>query len=383
MPGYISIPRSTGHDGQNGPAAYITSLLASAPADVRIRLAEIGDFVIKEEKLTALRDRQLRDPGTPSGAVDHADCLAPGPPGSPDVPVRLHRQRDVTQSRPCLISIHGGGYVIGSHLGDDGRFDRWAPALRCVGVSVGYRVAPETPFPGPLEDCYAALRWARDNAADLGIDRDRIGIIGGSAGGGLAAGLALLARDRGEIPVAFQVLSYPMLDDRLSTPSSQAGAPLWVAASNQFGWHSYLAGYRTGDDIPGYAVPARAADLTGLPPAFITVGNLDGLMDEDIEYARRLIAAGVPTDLHVFADGAHAFDSMMSGTAVVQRARHVLEDWLESRLHPSGLAGGRSSDVPGTRCGRGLSTTEVPGAGICGYGLTGCVRGRGSWVDGR
>jgi acetyl esterase/lipase len=317
------------------PASYVTSLLAAAPADVRERLAEIGDFVISEENLAAMRGRQLRDPGTPSGAVEHTGLLAAGAPGDPDVPVRLHRERAVTQLRPCLISIHGGGYVIGSHLGDDGRFDRWAPALRCVGISVGYRLAPETPFPGPLEDCYAALRWAYDNAADLGIDRGRIGIIGGSAGGGLAAGLALLARDRAEIPVAFQVLSYPMLDDRLSTPSGQAGAPLWVAASNQFGWRSYL-GSRPGEDIPGYAVPARAEDLAGLPPAFIAVGNLDGLMDEDIDYARRLVMAGVPTDLQVFADGAHAFDSMMPGTAVAQRAGRVLEDWLESRLHPAG-----------------------------------------------
>jgi acetyl esterase/lipase len=318
------------------PASYITSLLASAPADVRTRLAEVGDFVISEENLSAMRGRQLRDPGMPSGAVDHIALLAPGAPGDPDVPVRVHRELDVTQPRPCLISIHGGGYVIGSHLGDDGRFDRWAPALRCVGVSVGYRLAPETPFPGPLEDCYAALRWAHDNAGDLGIDRGRIGIIGGSAGGGLAAGLALLARDRAEIPVAFQALSYPMLDDRLSTPSGQAGAPLWVAASNQFGWHSYLSGLGPGDDIPGYAAPARAEDLAGLPPTFITVGNLDGLMDEDIDYARRLIMAGVPTDLHVFADGAHAFDSMMPGTAVARRAARTLEDWLDSRLHPGG-----------------------------------------------
>ena len=328
MPKEISLPAS--------PARYITSLLASAPPDVRKRLAEIGDFVISEENLTTMRSRQIRDPGTPTGAVDHIDYLAPGALGDPGVPVRLHRERDVTQPRPCLLSIHGGGYVIGSHLGDDGRFDRWAPALRCVGISVGYRLAPETPFPGPLEDCYAALRWAHDNAADLGIDPGRIGIIGGSAGGGLAAGLALLARDRAEIPVAFQVLSYPMLDDRLSTPSAQAGAPVWVAASNQFGWRSYLGGRGPDGDIPGYAVPARAEDLAGLPPAFITVGNLDGLMDEDIDYARRLIMAGVPADLHVFADGAHAFDSLMSGTAVAQRAGRALEDWLAARLHPDG-----------------------------------------------
>jgi triacylglycerol lipase len=314
---------------QGDQAGYLTGLLAAAPADVRERLAEIGEFTLDEQNLDRMRSRQLRDPGTPSGAVEHVDLFAPG---DPDVPVRLHRERGVTEPRPCLISIHGGGYVIGSHLGDDGRFDRWAPMLRCTGISVGYRLAPETPYPGPLEDCYTALRWAYLNARDLGIDPGKIGIIGGSAGGGLAAGLALLARDRAEIPVAFQALSYPMLDDR-ATRSGQAGAPLWGPSTNEFGWRSYLSGLRPGDGLPGYAVPARAGDLAGLPPAFITVGNLDGLLDEDIDYARRLIAAGVPTDLHVFADGPHAFDSMLAGTAVAGRAARVLEDWLDSRMH--------------------------------------------------
>jgi acetyl esterase/lipase len=317
------------HDGSR-PGGYLATLLAAAPADVRNRLAEIGEFRLDEQNLAQMRSRRLRDPGTPSGAVEHVDRLAPG---DPDVPVRVHRERGVTEPRPALISIHGGGYVIGSHLGDDGRFDRWSPLLRCVGISVGYRLAPETPYPGPLEDCYTALRWAYRNAPDLGIDPGRIGIIGGSAGGGLAAGLALLARDRGELPVAFQVLSYPMLDDE-ATPSGQAGAPLWGPEVNRFGWRSYLSGLQPGDDIPGYAVPARAADLAGLPPAFITVGDLDGLLDEDIDYARRLVAAGVPTDLHVFADGPHAFDSQLSGTAIARRANRVMEDWLESRLHP-------------------------------------------------
>jgi acetyl esterase/lipase len=317
------------------PARYLAKLLALAPADVRQRLTEIGEFTLGEENLTQMRGRQLRDPGTPSGAVEHTDQIAPGGPGQPGVPVRLHRERGIAEPRPCLISIHGGGYVIGTHLGDDGRFDRWSPALRCVGVSVGYRLAPETPFPGPLEDCYAALRWAFRNATDLGIDPDRIGIMGGSAGGGLAAGLALLARDRAEIPVAFQVLSYPMLDDRMTTRSATAGAPLWGPAPNQFGWRSYLSGLRPGQNTPNYAVPARATNLAGLPPAFITVGNLDGLLDEDVKYAQRLIAAGVPTDLHVFAGAPHAFDSLMAGTAVAQRAGRVLEDWLESQLHPA------------------------------------------------
>ena len=326
-------PASPAHHEQDGPADYLMSLIASAPADVRKRLAEIGDFVINEQNLGAMRGRQLRDPGVRSGAVEHVDYLVPGASGDPDVPLRLHRERDITEPRPCLVSVHGGGYVIGTHLGDDGRFDRWSPMLRCAGVSVGYRLAPETPFPGPLEDCYAALRWTHENARDLGIDPSRIGVIGGSAGGGLAAGLALLARDRAEFPLAFQVLSYPMLDDRMLTRSGQAGAPLWGPATNGFGWRSYLGALDTGD-VPGYAAPARADHLTGLPPAFITVGNLDGLMDEDIDYATRLIAAGVPTDLHVFADGPHAFDSLMPGTAIAVRARHALEDWLQDRLHP-------------------------------------------------
>jgi acetyl esterase/lipase len=317
-----------------GPAKYLAALNELAPADVRERLSEIGEFTLGAENLAEMRGRQLRDPGTPAGAVEHTDHLAPGSPGHPDVPVRLHLERGITEPRPCLISIHGGGYVIGSHLSDDGRFGRWSPMLRCTGVSVGYRLAPETPFPGPLEDCYAALRWAYGNAGDLGIDPARIGIIGGSAGGGLAAGLALLARDRAEIPVAFQVLTYPMLDDRMATRSAQAGAPLWGPAANQFGWRSYLSGIRRGQNIPGYAVPARATNLAGLPPAFIAVGNLDGLLDEDVEYAQRLIAAGVPTDLHVFAGAPHAFDSVLADTAVAKRAGRVLEDWLESHLHP-------------------------------------------------
>lgn len=221
--------------------------------------------------------------------------------------------------RPCLISIHGGRYVIGTRMNDDGRFERWAPNLRCVGLSVGYRLAREDPYPAALEDCYAALRWAHENADQLGIDRTRIGIVGGSAGGGLAAGLALLARDRGEYPIALQVLNYPMLDNQAHTTSGRAGAPLWGPEPNQFGWRSYLSPI-TDQNIPGYAVPARAESLSGLPPAFVEVGNLDGLLDEDIDYAHRLIMAGVPTDLHVFADAPHAFDSMTADTTVATRA---------------------------------------------------------------
>jgi len=144
-------------------AEYITALLAALPADVRKRLAEIGEVTIDDANLAAMRGRTLRSPGTVSGAVEHDDRLVPGAIGDPDAAVRLHRELGATSPRPCVISIHGGGYVIGSHLGDDGRFERWCTELRCIGVSVGYRLAPETPYPGPLEDCYAALRWAYQN----------------------------------------------------------------------------------------------------------------------------------------------------------------------------------------------------------------------------
>ncbi len=340
------------------PADYLLSLLAALPADLRERLDEIGEVVIDETNLAAMRGRTLRSPGTPTGAVEHLDRHAPGAPGDPDVALRLHRERGAALPRPCLISIHGGGYVIGSHRGDDGRFDRWCTTLECVGISVGYRLAPETPYPGPLEDCYAALRWAHRHAEELGIDPDRIGIIGGSAGGGLAAGLALLARDRGEFPISFQVLTYPMLDDRLLTDSGRAGAPLWGPATNQFGWHAYLGAYRDKDDVPAYAVPGRARDLAGLPPAFIAVGNLDGLLDEDLDYARRLIAAGVPTDVHVYADGPHAFDSMLPDAAVTARARRTLEEWLRARMRQADDASVSTGAPPGV--GMGKPTEQSP-----------------------
>src|ERR1700744_3314791 len=195
-------------DTATGPVEYLVRLLARAPAEVPDRLAELGSVALSDETLTEMRQRPLRDPGQPSGRVSHLDLTAPGRSGEPDVPVRLHCENDVRELRPCLVSIHGGGYVIGTHLGDDSRFERWSPLLRCVGLSVGYRLAPETPYPGPLEDCYAALRFAHHNHTDLGVDAERIGIIGGSAGGGLAAGLGLLAGERGELPIAFQVLSY-------------------------------------------------------------------------------------------------------------------------------------------------------------------------------
>ena len=201
-----------------------------------------------------------------------------------------------------------------------------------VGVSVEYRLAPETRYPGPLEDCYAGLRWVHEYAAELGVDRDRIGIGGSSAGGNLAAGLGILARDRGEIPLAYQLLICPMLDDRQITASSRWPDPIWPPSANTYGWTAYLGDRRGGPDVTAYAAPSRATDLKGLPPTLVSVGAIDAFSDEDIDYAVRLRHAGVPVDLLVYAGAPHGFATLAPGTAVARRANRDVEEWLSARL---------------------------------------------------
>ena len=261
-----------------------------------------------------------------SSPVSRTDILAPGDPA---VPLRVHRASGGDDARPCVYSIHGGGYVLGSNTMDDARFEDWCPNLGVVGVSVDYRLAPETPYPGPLDDCYRGLVWTYEHAGELGIDPGRIGIMGVSAGGGLAAALALLARDRGEVPLAFQLLDSPMLDDRQLTSSSREdGLAVWSHGSNTFGWKSYLGGLYGRDNVPATAAPARACDLSGLPPALVSVGAADGFRDEDIDYALRLNQAGVPTELHVYPGACHGFTMLAPDAAVTKQCLRNMEDWL-------------------------------------------------------
>ena len=232
-------------------------------------------------------------------------------------------------SRPCVYWIHGGGYMFGSALMPEPRLERWAEELDCVVVSVEYRLAPEHPYPAPLDDCYAGLSWTARHADDLGIDPARITVAGASAGGGLAAGLTLLARDRAEVAIAYQLLIYPMIDDRNATPSSHiVGAPVWSRAANLLGWRAYLGKEPGGDDVPAYAAPARATDLSGLPPTFIGVGTLDVFRDEDMEYGRRLLAAGVPTEVHVYPGAPHGFEMIVPLAGVSQRCQRDIDDAL-------------------------------------------------------
>lgn len=245
---------------------------------------------------------------------------------SSGVGVRLHRPPSGTGAGPGLVWIHGGGYVLGSATQDDVICRRFARQLGVTVASVDYRLAPEHPFPAPLEDCYAGLTWLAGLPA---VDPDRVAIGGASAGGGLAAALALLARDRGEVNLAAQLLVYPMLDDRSghAVGTDDSKHRLWSRASNRWGWSCYL-----GDADRNIAVPARHDDLSGLAPAWIGVGTADLFHDEDLVYAERLQAAGVPCDVEVVPGAFHGFDGVAAKAQVSQAFFAKQVDFLRHAL---------------------------------------------------
>ena len=269
-------------------------------------------------------------------ATDLAWRTISGPDGAPDLQIMIITPRTGSGPRPCIFHVHGGGFVAGTAEQFEGLLRPLAAELDCIVTSVNYRLAPETAFPGPLEDCYAALAWVFKNAGDLGVDASRIAVKGESAGGGLAAGLALLARDRGEYALMFQSLTYPMLDDRtcVADPHPYAGEFLWTAPHNAYGWRAYLGVEPGSDGVSPYAAPARAENLAGLPPTYICTASLDLFIDENIEYARRLIRAGTPCELHVFPGGYHGFD-MAPGVAISQAAQRDTVEALRRALRPA------------------------------------------------
>lgn len=242
------------------------------------------------------------------------------------VGIRLHRAPGATGTAPGMVWIHGGGYLIGTPAQDDAICRRFARELGITVAAVDYRLAPEYPYPIPLEDCYSALSWL---AGLPSVDPKSVVIAGASAGGGLSAALALLARDRGEIDVAAQVLVYPMLDDRSSTAEGidGSGHKLWTQSSNKYGWSSYL-----GDADPNVAVPSRRDDLAGLPPAWVGVGTLDLFHDEDLAYAARLRAAGVPCQLEIVEGAFHGFDGVAPKAPVSQAFTKSQIEFLRQTL---------------------------------------------------
>ena len=293
-------------------------------------------FQIAPETLAAVRagvDQMSRAAPVPDAPVDVAERTIAGACGGPDIRLLIYTPRVTASRRPGFLHIHGGGYVMGTPEMSDARNRLLAADIGCVIVSVDYRLSPETPHPGPVEDCYAALKWMHANAASLDVDPARIAIGGESAGGGLAAALALLARDRGEVPVAFQLLIYPMLDDRtvVADPHPHTGEYVWTPAANRFGWAALL-GHEPGiDGVSPYAAAARAESLVGLPPAYLGVGALDLFLDENLDYARRLARDGVPVEMHLYPGAFHGFN-MMPGAAVSQAFERDYREALRRAL---------------------------------------------------
>ena len=235
------------------------------------------------------------------------DRNIPGPDGSPEVGVRIYKPVDVSGSLPGMFFIHGGGMIMGSIEGENLKAAMLCETIQAVVVSVEYRLAPENPHPAPVQDCYEALVWMSKNATELGFDPDRLAIVGGSAGGGLAIATALMARDQKFPKLCFQMANYPMIDDRNETPSSKeiTDVGIWDREANLEAWDWYLGG-KPADE---YAAPARAKNLSDLPPTFIDVGEIDLFRDEDIEFATRLLQAGVTTELHVYPGAYHASEA--------------------------------------------------------------------------
>lgn len=308
--------------------------------DVETQINMVGAFAqLTAENLQGFRadSARLDTPAsvlTESGAISVEERFVPGPGGAPEVGLVILSPTGWVGPRPALFLVHGGGMVMGSSWGGLEGVLEWVTELGLTVVSVNYRLAPEHPDPAPIEDCYAGLQWVADNAIEIGIDPEQIIVHGGSAGGGLAAGLALLARDRGGPSLAGQFLFCPMLDDRRLTQSSrdiEPGLP-WDRHSNEWAWNALLAGNAGGDDVSIYAAPARASDLTGLPPTFIDVGSADTFRDECVEYASRLSGAGVSVEFHLWPGGVHGFEGLAPHSRIARGAEAARWSWLEAML---------------------------------------------------
>lgn len=302
-------------------ATPIDPIAAVAP-ELRTGARQIQAMVAAMPPITqAYRTMRAGPQPPPATDIPYVERRISGAPGQPPVTVYVINAKPGTR-RPAILHTHGGGYIVGSAKGSILQCQDIARQLDCVVVTVEYRLAPETTYVGSVADNFAALLWLHANAAALGADPARIAAMGESAGGGHAALLALMARDRRSVPLCAQVLIYPMLDDR--TGSTRTVPPFigrigWDAPANVFGWTSFLGQTPGGPSVPAAGVPARVRDLSGLPPTFIGVGSVDLFVDEDIDYARRLIAAGVPTELVVTPGAFHGFDAVAPETGLAKR----------------------------------------------------------------
>ncbi|WP_392748966.1 alpha/beta hydrolase [Streptomyces sp. LN590] len=330
-----TVPSAEAQSDRVGPPPPFDPELAAA-------LEVIGEQVpssLHLEMIPALREGMALSEGadldlTRDGAFEVEERTVPGPPDAPDISLLICRPTGTAVAVPVVYNVHGGGMVIGDNRTGIGEMLDWAQELGMAVVSVEYRLAPEHPHPAPAEDCYAGLLWTAGHAEELGCDPGRIIIAGTSAGGGLAAAVALLARDRGGPALLGQVLLCPMLDDRNDTPSSHqmAGLGVWDRTANNMGWTALLGDSRGGPDVSAYASPARADDLSALPPAFIDVGSAETFRDEAVAYASRLWQAGGRAELHVWPGGFHGYDVMAPQAALSQDTKAARLRWLRRLL---------------------------------------------------
>jgi acetyl esterase/lipase len=302
--------------------------MAAVPAEMRNPVLPFVSGTINRRNLPLIRlQSQVR---TPSG---RGVTVTKRHVGEHAIPVLVTTPIEGQRLRPGVLWIHGGGYILGSPQMEAFGTGRLVRDIGVVTVSPDYRLAPEHPFPAALDDCMTTLNWMRAHADELGIDADRIAVVGSSAGGGLAAAVAQRSHDEG-IPLRAQVLVYPMIDDRAVLQDDYAGRGrfLWTPANNRFGWTSYLGREPRMSDAPEYAAPARRMDLTGLPPAWVGVGDLDLVYDEDVDYAEKLRASGVPCELVTVPGMYHLADALAPKARAMQDFRRSLTDHLRAYL---------------------------------------------------
>ena len=318
----------------------MTTTLPPPPFDPELgaaltALADLLPSTLDGDMLAAMRSGSVltlpsEDELRRGGTFQVEERTVPGLGDDPDITLLICTPTAPTGVLGCVYHTHGGGMVLGDRRVGVVEMLDWAERFNLVVVSVEYRLAPETPHPGPIDDCYAGLLWTADHADELGFDRSRTIVAGGSAGGGLAAALALRARDQNGPELLGQMLIYPMLDDRNDTPSAQqmAGLGIWDRNANEFGWSALLGDSRGGPDVSPYAAPARATDLADLPPAFIDVGSAETFRDEDVAYASRIWQAGGRAELHVWPGGFHGFDGLAPTAQLSHDAREARVRWL-------------------------------------------------------
>ena len=267
---------------------------------------EVGDVEARREAFRAFSEKLAALDQFPADVVT-TDIVVTGRHGQ-RIPARVYRKKGSVH-RGLMVFVHGGGMIVGSIDSNHLTVSRYVERTGITALAVGYRLAPEHPYPAQQDDVIEAIAWAHSHAGELNIDRAHIGLVGESAGGGIAAGVSLRLRDAGEYPVACQLLVYPMLDDRTNSAGTMASKFLtWTVADNQTGWNALLEGKAGTDDVPEYAAPARATNLQGLPPTYVEVGTLDLFRDEDEKFANDLEAAGVEVEFHLRHGAPHGFE---------------------------------------------------------------------------